>query len=331
VIRRRYRDRREIPAVVEHRQGVLLDAVWPASLAAVSGSVMVGFMPLMARHLYAAGMSASSMLVWRFVLALVPLGLAIAVMRLDLRAAWRRGAWQIVVIGATLGAGQTLCYWESIKTLDTSIAVLLFYTYPALTLALDRLVLKRPIRPRAVASITVILLGAGLITVPGLRGGAVSLIGLAWAIPAPLIYSVYLVLTTSRLRRHPPVIGASCLYLGLTITFGVGVLFTGLDWPANGATWGLIAFIAIGPGALMVTLFSYSSPRLGPSSYAIIANSELVTTVTVGIVVLGEPVTFARAVGGAMIVSGILAHSLAWEKMKIPLRLPRRRGRVAGD
>src|SRR5580692_2464397 len=139
-------------------------ALWPASLAAVSGSVMVGFMPLMARHLYAAGMSAPSMLVWRYLLALVPLGLAIAAMRLDLRGAWRRGAWQIVVIGATLGAAQTLCYWESIKTLDTSIAVLLFYTYPALTLALDRLVLKRPIRPRAIASIAVILFGAGLIT-----------------------------------------------------------------------------------------------------------------------------------------------------------------------
>jgi drug/metabolite transporter (DMT)-like permease len=289
-------------------------AVWPASLAAVSGSVMVGFMPLMARHLYAAGISAPSMLVWRFVLALVPLGLAIAAMRLDLRRAWRRGAWQIVVIGATLGAAQTLCYWESIKTLDTSIAVLLFYTYPALTLALDRLVLKRPIRPRAVASIAVILVGAGLITVPGLRGGAISLVGLAWAIPAPLIYSVYLVLTTSRLRRHPPVIGAGCLYLGLTITFGVGALFTGLDWPTDGTTWGLLAFIAIGPGALMVTLFSYSVPKLGPSSYAIIANSELVTTVTVGIVVLGEPVTVARAIGGAMIVTGILAHSLARPK-----------------
>jgi len=57
-------------------------AVWPASLAAVSGSVMVGFMPLLARHLYASGMGALSMLVWRYALALVPLGLAIAAMRL---------------------------------------------------------------------------------------------------------------------------------------------------------------------------------------------------------------------------------------------------------
>src|SRR5215216_6369014 len=66
--------------------------------------------------------------------------------------------------GGTLGAAQTLCFWESLKTLETSIAVLLFYTYPAVTLVLDRVLFGQPIRPLAVACILVILLGAGLIT-----------------------------------------------------------------------------------------------------------------------------------------------------------------------
>jgi drug/metabolite transporter (DMT)-like permease len=64
------------------------------------------------------------------------------------------------------------------------------------------------------------------------------------------------------------------------------------------------------PGAVTVTLFSYSVPKLGPSSYAIIANVELVTVVAIGVGVLGEPVTAARALGGAMILGGIVAHSL---------------------
>src|SRR5258707_12546957 len=49
---------------------------WPAVLAAVSGSVMVGFMPWIARHLYADGLSAPSMLFWRYVLALAALIIA---------------------------------------------------------------------------------------------------------------------------------------------------------------------------------------------------------------------------------------------------------------
>ena len=117
--------------------------LWPAALAAIVGSVMVGFMPILARYLYAGGIDAPSMLLWRYAVALPALLVAAAATRLDWLAAWRGGAWRIALVGATLGAGQTICFWESIKTLDTSIAVLLFYTYPALTMLLDRVLFRR--------------------------------------------------------------------------------------------------------------------------------------------------------------------------------------------
>jgi drug/metabolite transporter (DMT)-like permease len=285
--------------------------IWPAALAAVSGSLVVGFMPMLARFVYADGIGPSSMLLWRYALALLPLAAAIAMARLDFVAAWRRGAWRIAAIGMTLGAAQTLCFWESIKTLETSVAVLLFYTYPAITLALDRLVFKQKLRPIAVLCVAVILLGAALITGPGLRGGTIDLRGLLWALPSPFTYAVYLAVVTIQLRRYPPLIGGALLYLGMGATFGVAASFAGLDVPHAAGTWLLLAFIAIGPGALTITLFSYSAPRLGPSSYAIIANTELVTVVAVGILLLGEAVTPARLIGGALIVAGIATHGLS--------------------
>src|SRR5437763_15623426 len=163
--------------------------VWPAALAALSGSALVGLMPLMARVLYDDGLSAPSMLFWRYAIALVALAAAARAMRIGLRAAWRGGAWRILLLGATLGAAQTLCFWESLKTLETSIAVLLFYTYPAVTLVLDRALVAQPIRPLAVACILVVLLAAGLITPPGLEGGPSDLRGLLLPIPSPLVYA----------------------------------------------------------------------------------------------------------------------------------------------
>jgi drug/metabolite transporter (DMT)-like permease len=47
-------------------------------------------------------------------------------------------------------------------------------------------------------------------------------------------------------------------------------------------------------------------PRLGPTTYAIIANCELLTVVVVGVVVLGETVTPTSALGGELILAGIL-------------------------
>jgi drug/metabolite transporter (DMT)-like permease len=282
----------------------------PAALAAVAGSVMVGFMPILALHLYADGIDAPSMLVWRYAIALPALLIAAAATRVDPIAAWRGGAWRIVLVGMTLGAGQTLCFWESIKTLDTSIAVLLFYTYPALTMLLDRILFGRPIRPAAMVCVAVILTGAALITLPGLKSGTLDPRGLAWVIPSPLIYVLYLAANSVLLRRHKPLTGAISLYLGMALTFGAASLVQGLDVPVEPDTWLVLIFVALGPGALVITLFSYSVPRLGPSSYAIIANLELVTVVAVGVTLLGEKVTPARAGGGLLLVAGIAAYGL---------------------
>jgi drug/metabolite transporter (DMT)-like permease len=294
----------------------------PAALAAVAGSVMVGFMPILALHLYADGIDPPSMLVWRYALALPALLIAAAATRLDSIAAWRGGAWRIVLVGMTLGAGQTLCFWESIKTLDTSIAVLLFYTYPALTMMLDRILFRRPVRPASLTCVAVILTGAALITLPGLKGGTIDPRGLAWAIPSPLIYVLYLAANSVLLRGHPPLTGAISLYLGLLLTFGAACLVRGLDMPREPDTWAVLLFIALGPGALTITLFSYSVPRLGPSSYAIIANLELVTVVAVGVTLLGEKVTPARAGGGLLIVAGIAAYGLMRKPEATPAPVP---------
>jgi drug/metabolite transporter (DMT)-like permease len=220
----------------------------------------------------------------------------------NIRAALRAGAWQITLVGATLGVGQTLCFWESLHTLDTSVAILLFYTYPALTLAVERVVFKQPILRRAAVCVAVILLGAAIITVPGMSGGLDSR-GLAWVLPSPLIYALYLAANSLLMRRYPPLVGAICLYLGLAASFTIATSYLGLDVPATAGTWFVLLVIAFGPGAPTVVLFSYSVPRLGPGSYAIIANCELVT-----VVALGEELTASRVLGGALIASAILVH-----------------------
>ncbi len=132
-----------------------------------------------------------------------------------------------------------------------------------------------------------------------------------WAAPAPLVYAIYLAINSRLLRQFPPLIGAGGLFTGMAVTFGLAAVFSGLDMPSSAPGWMLLVFVALGPGALTMTLFSYSVPRLGASSFAILANAELVTVVLIGTLVLGEAVTPSRAFGGALIVAGILIHALA--------------------
>lgn len=302
--------------------------MWRAALAATCGSALVGVMPMFALHLYAAGIAAPSMLFWRYGMALCLMGAIAVALRLDLKREWRDGGWRIALVGASLGAAQTLCFWKSIETLETSVAVLLFYTYPAVTLAIDRLVFKHPIRPLALACVAVILLGAALITAPGLQAGALDPRGLAWALPSPLFYSLYLAFNARLLRQHSPLVGAGFLYVGMGLTFAVAAMVTGLDVPRNSETWLLLLVVAIGPSALTTTLFSYAVPRLGASSYAIVANVELVTVVSIGMLVLDETVTTGRLAGAALVITGILTHALS--RRGAPARLQPARSSRSG-
>ena len=103
---------------------------------------LFGFVPLAARGLYADGLSPWSLLCWRYLLALVIILAGIRLARLRLRAAMRQGTWQIALVGVSLGAIQTLCYFQSLRRLDTGIAVLLFYTFPAVTLGVESAILR---------------------------------------------------------------------------------------------------------------------------------------------------------------------------------------------
>jgi drug/metabolite transporter (DMT)-like permease len=72
-----------------------------------------------------------------------------------------------------------------------------------------------------------------------------------------------------------------------------------------------------------MTLFSYSVPKLGATGFAILANAELVTVVLIGTLMLGEAMTPDRAIGGALIVAGIVTHALSRREVKQAPTLPR--------
>ena len=143
---------------------------------------------------------------------------------------------------------------------------------------------------------------------PGLHDGTIDPRGLAWAIPGPVIYAFYLAANARLMARHPPLIGAGFLYGGLTVAYLGAVLWLGGSLPKSAPGWLSLAFLALGPGAVAAVAQSYSMPRLGPATYAIIANCELVTVVVVGALVLGEKLTLTRALGGGLILAGILLH-----------------------
>jgi hypothetical protein len=62
-------------------------------------------------------------------------------------------------------------------------------------------------------------------------------VGLAWAIPGPIIYAFYLTANARLLGRHPPLIGAGFLYGGLAAAYLDAVLRLGASLPTSAPGW----------------------------------------------------------------------------------------------
>src|SRR5262249_25931094 len=167
--------------------------------------------------------------------------------RLRLGSALRQGAWRIAVVGLSLGSVQTLCYFQSLRRLDTGIAVLLFYTFPVVTLAVERFWFKERVAPAALLCVIVILAGAALIAAPGLHDGTIDARGLAWAVPGPVIYAFYLAANARLMARHPPLLGAGFLYGGLATAYLGAALWLGAPLPISAPGWLSLAFLAPRP------------------------------------------------------------------------------------
>jgi drug/metabolite transporter (DMT)-like permease len=124
------------------------------------------------------------------------------------------------------------------------------------------------------------------------------------------------------------VIGAVFLYGGLATAYLGAVLWLGASLPISVPGWLSLAFLALGPGAVAAIAQSYSMPRLGPPTYAIIANCELVTVVLVGATVLGEKLSPTSALGGGLILAGILLHG--WVRKPTRVRVAKKPRVAAG-
>jgi drug/metabolite transporter (DMT)-like permease len=275
-------------------------------VAALLGSILYGTVPSLSIALYKNGMNAESILLMRYAL-----GLCLIIPIVFLRG-WRTGsiplrpALTIYFSAAIIGTTYISFYFEALRHVPSSIAILLFFTYPAVTLVAERLVFKTPIPPLKAIAALLIVGGSGLAM--GKFGAFTCSVGfgLMLACLAPLGYCIYLQIVSRQLKKMSTWAGALVIYSGLGTGFiGVAAL-AGFHPPTDTPSWFLLLAIVIFGSVIPMAAFAYSMPQLGPSTYGIIASSELLTVVAIGVVLLGEQLNRLQILGATLVISGIV-------------------------
>jgi drug/metabolite transporter (DMT)-like permease len=220
-------------------------------------------------------------------------------------------------LAAELGLGlvyglMSVTYFESLAWLSAGIATLVLFTYPVQVTLVSALALDEPVTiPKALALCAAL---GGVALVAG-GGTAFGLPGLALVGVASLAYTVYSVGSRVMVETVSPLVHAAYVFLGVTLAILLYGVVTGtLSTPATPAHWRLIAGITVVGTLLPMLLFTAGLARIPASTASIVSTSEPLTTVVLGVVLLGEPFTPAVAVGGAAILASVVLASPAVER-----------------
>lgn len=265
-----------------------------------AGAVAYGFLPIPLDILRSEEVGSGSSLLVRYGASIVILGAWVT---------WHRPAMQAtgasIVAGLGLGAA-TIFLFEGYARLSSTMTILVFYTYPAVTLILARICFGVPMEMRMTVAIALVLGAAGLILTPGNLGGT-SLVPVLITFGAPLCYGLYLsclgsVPATADVGWRVLVVSIAAFLV--TITWHL-VAEAGMEWPASGEGWLSLAYVGLGTGVVATWLVIAGTSMAGSSRSAVAGSSELVTVLLVGWLLFGEVVRLESLAGAVLIIVAI--------------------------
>ncbi|HVF98998.1 MAG TPA: DMT family transporter, partial [Chloroflexia bacterium] len=212
----------------------------PGALMVLLSAVAFGLMPVFAKLAFAQGVNLNTLLAIRFTLASASIWAiwAVAGRRTRTGAEVTAGTGASVVLplvalGALGYVGQSFSYFTALNEISASATGLLLYTYPIMVTLLAFLVYREPLTRRKLVALALASVGALLVlgifsSLLGLGGpglGTLRPSGVAWALAAAGVYSLYIIAGTRLTRDVSPLFASSLIITSAAVVY---VLWGGL-------------------------------------------------------------------------------------------------------
>lgn len=286
---------------------------------AVASACSFGLSGALARGLIEAGWTPGAAVLARITVAALALALPGV---LALRGRWRllaSNARLLVAYGLIAVAGCQLAYFLAVERMSVGAALLIEYTAPVLVVLW--LWLRHGHRPttQMVAGGAVAI--AGLALVLDLAGDArIDGIGALWAFAATIGAATYFVLSAKEAGALPPIsLAAGGLAVGAVGLGAAGVaqlvpmrattadaVFRGVSVP----WWLPVLLLGVVTAAIAYTTGIAASRRLGSRLASFVALTEVLAAVLAAWLLLGELPGVWQAVGGALVLAGVVVVKL---------------------
>ncbi len=278
--------------------------------AGIAAAVCYGMNPLGAKALYAEGLSADSVLFYRYALAALLLGAWVAA-RGEGFAVSRREMGVAAVLGA-LFAVSSLTFFASFRVMDSGLACTLLFVYPAMVAGIMALCFGERLTWAMGGALALALAGIGLLCRGG--EGGVGATGVALVMASALTYALYIVVVNrARLTLSAAKLTFYVLLFGLPLLLAhEWFLGQAAPQPLTSPTmilWALM--LAIVPTVLSLSLMAVAARRVGSTPTAVTGALEPLTALAIGVTVFGETFSPRLALGVALIVGAVTLLTLA--------------------
>ncbi|CAN5519796.1 EamA family transporter [soil metagenome] len=289
------------------------------ALIAVVAAAAFASLAILGRWALDARLRGSTLLQWRFLLAvlvLAPFGV--------FRTTPLTRRTRLVLLGSGfVYTAQTSFYFQSLDRITAGTTALLLYLSPAFIVLYSMLLGRRPSRGQTIA--TFLALTGLAVILGGPSAADADAIGLAFGAAAGATFAGYLLLGELAFGGVPPLTIAAHSMAGAVIGFTALELIIEreLTVPSGTRQWLLVAAVVVVPTLLAIPMMFAAIARIGAGPTAIISTSEPAFTLAFAAVLLAEPIRAPQLLGGVLILgAAMLAQRTATATVPPVLRFP---------
>ena len=267
----------------------------------ILSAVIFGCMPLMAKHIYADGANAITLVLLRNAISL-PMLFGLAFARRESFSASPKRIASVVVIGIFGCAITPVLLFSSYNYMDGGTATVLHFVYPALVLVLELLFLRGKVRGASIVAILLCIAGIVFFYPPG---GALNVTGSILALSSGLTYAIYIVLLGKFGRGTMGCYAFSFFAtLGSTVALLAACLLSdGFSMPQSFGGWLLCVAFALAINVGAVVLFQNGAFLIGGQKASILSTFEPITSLIVGFAFLNESFGALSIIGSILVIS----------------------------
>ncbi|HET7339270.1 MAG TPA: DMT family transporter [Candidatus Dormibacteraeota bacterium] len=284
----------------------------------VVSAISFGTLSIFAKLAYGSGLGIEQLLAFRFALAALGMLVLAFVVGQSPFHLTRRQAVSLLAVGGVMYTAQALTYFIALRTLPASLCVLIVYIYPSLVVIAAWLFQHRSVSAWHIGALIASFAGVILLV-----GGAQFQLGtgLIFAFASPLMYTAFILVSERVMASVPPVAASAVMMSGTAVVLSAIAAVQGqLMLPSTPQSWAISVGIAVVPTMIAISLFLAGLPRVGAARASLISTLELVVTVTLAIVLLGDRFSPLEAVGGVLVLGAVIAVQAAHMWRPVPLK-----------